>query len=126
MWHCCIRGLSPPVRSHPRRLDMIEVKTGFRYLTDKCTMTSAESYNFLTSVFRHVFGRDDITLYPEMTGKDLIGWDSIMHVDLLIEIEKQLGLEMQPEQIERLLSVGDLADLVSRSPLPPGYPTGLA
>jgi acyl carrier protein len=77
-------------------------------------MTIAESYEFLTEIFRHVFGRNDIILSAEMTAKDVVGWDSIMHVDLLIEIEKRLGFEMQPEEIDRLLSVGDLADLVTR------------
>jgi len=77
-------------------------------------MTRAESYEFLTKLFRHVFGRDDIILSPEMTAKDLAGWDSIMHVELLIEIESRLGFEMQSEEIDQLLSVGDLADLVTR------------
>jgi acyl carrier protein len=75
-------------------------------------MTTAESYAFLTTVFRKVFAREDITLRPEMTARDLVGWDSIMHVDLLIEIEERLSFEIEPDEIDRLLSVGDLADLI--------------
>jgi acyl carrier protein len=74
---------------------------------------TSEAYPFLTKVFRQVFARDDITLYPEMTAKDLVGWDSIVHVDLLIEIETQLGFEITPAEIDGLLSVRDLADLIS-------------
>jgi acyl carrier protein len=82
-------------------------------------MTRAESYEFLTIVFRDVFNRGDITLHAEMTAKDLVGWDSIIHVDLLIEIEKRLDFEISPDEIDRLMSVGDLADLVGQRPMPP-------
>src|SRR6185312_10201615 len=71
-------------------------------------MTTAETYEFLTSVFRQVFGRDDINLRSDMTAADLIGWDSIAHVDLLIEIETRLGIDFEPEEIDQLRRVGDL------------------
>jgi acyl carrier protein len=77
-------------------------------------MTSEETYELLTSVFRQVFRRDDIVLYPEMTAKDLVGWDSIMHVDILMEIESRLDCEFEPMEIDQLVNVKDLAVLVAQ------------
>ncbi len=40
----------------------------------------AEIYQRLTEIFHEVFSRDDITLRPDLTAKDVAGWDSFRQV----------------------------------------------
>ena len=39
-------------------------------------MSEADIYSFLTDTFHDVFMRDDLVLKPELTAKDVEGWDS--------------------------------------------------
>lgn len=39
-------------------------------------------------------------------------WDSFHHVHIVTEVEEKYGIEMTPEEITALLSVGDIASLL--------------
>ena len=66
----------------------------------------------LNEVFQDVFDDDDISITRETTASDVEGWDSLMHVTLLINIEKAFGVKFTSSEVARLKSVGDLLDLV--------------
>ena len=54
----------------------------------------------------------------ETTAADVDGWDSLMHINLIIAIEKAFGLKFATAEISDLKedgrNVGDFADLVQR------------
>jgi acyl carrier protein len=66
----------------------------------------------LTKVFRDVFDDEDIELTCGTTAEDIEGWDSLMHVTLLVNVEKAFGVKFSSSEVARLKSVGDLADLI--------------
>jgi acyl carrier protein len=66
----------------------------------------------LTKVFRDVFDDEDIELTRDTTAEDIEGWDSLMHVTLLVNVEKAFGVKFSSSEVARLKSVGDLADLI--------------
>jgi acyl carrier protein len=66
----------------------------------------------INEVFRSVFDDDDITVGRETTAAEVEGWDSIMHVTLLLNIEKAFGMKFSSSAVASLKSVGDLADLI--------------
>ncbi len=66
----------------------------------------------LNEVFQEVFDDDDIAINRETTARDVEGWDSLMHVTLLINIEKAFGIKFSSSEVARLKSVGDLLDLI--------------
>jgi acyl carrier protein len=66
----------------------------------------------LNEVFRDVFDDDDLAVDRESTAEDVEGWDSLMHVTLLINIEKAFGVKFTSSEVARLRSVGDLLDLI--------------
>ena len=42
----------------------------------------------------------------------LENWDSIQHLNLVLALEERFGLQLSPEEIEQLKTVGDTARLV--------------
>jgi acyl carrier protein len=66
----------------------------------------------INEVFRSVFDDDELTVDRSTTASDVEGWDSVMHVTLLINIEKAFGVKFSSSAVAGLKSVGDLADLI--------------
>ena len=75
-------------------------------------MTEPQVYELLTRIFREVFERGDIVLRPELTSKDVFGWDSFKQVEILMQIEDDLGITLSSREIDSLRNVGDLAKVV--------------
>lgn len=75
--------------------------------------TEAEIYAALTEIFRDVFVRDDLVLRPELTAKDVNGWDSFKQVEIIITIEERFGIKMTTRELDSLRNVGDLARVVA-------------
>lgn len=66
----------------------------------------------LTRVFRQVFDDPSIELTPEMTADDVDGWDSLSHVNLLIAVELEFGIEFKQNEIQRFANVGELMNCI--------------
>lgn len=75
-------------------------------------MTAPEIYARLTPVFHDVFDDDSIRLSPQLTAKDVDGWDSLTHIRLLLSIERALKVKFSTTEIGRLENVGDLVTLI--------------
>ena len=39
-------------------------------------------------------------------------WDSVEHLNLILALETQFGIEFEPEEIEQMKSIGQIATLV--------------
>lgn len=70
-----------------------------------------ETRKQLVDVFKQVFGRD-IALRDELTPPDVEGWDSLMHVMLIVAAEKHFGIKFKGSEIANAACVGDLVDLI--------------
>ena len=46
------------------------------------------------------------------TPEDIESWDSVEHLNLILALETQFGIEFEPEEIERMKSIGEIARLV--------------
>jgi acyl carrier protein len=81
-------------------------------------MTIDETRKQVQQIFREVFDDGTLVLRDGMTAADVDGWDSLMHLNLIIAIEKRLGIRFATAEISRLNSdgqnVGDLLDMVKR------------
>ena len=75
-------------------------------------MQESEVYAQLTELFRDVFMKDDIELKPELTAKDVPGWDSFKQIEIIISIEEKYGIKFHTRDLDTLRSVGDLARTV--------------
>ena len=49
---------------------------------------------------------------PHSSPDNVGNWDSIQHLNLVLALEQEFGIQFTPEEIEQLLSVELIADLV--------------
>jgi acyl carrier protein len=75
-------------------------------------MQEAEIYADLTEIFREVFMRDDLALTPELTAKDVPGWDSFKQIEIILALEEKFGFKFRTRELDSLHNVGDLARVV--------------
>ena len=68
----------------------------------------------VTEVFREVFDENDLTIARETTAADIEGWDSLMHVRLMIAIEKAFHVRFSSSEVASLHDVGELLDVLER------------
>jgi acyl carrier protein len=66
----------------------------------------------LNEVFRDVFDDDDLVVEWSTSAADIEGWDSLMHVTLLLKIEKAFGVRFSSSEIAKFQNVGELADFL--------------
>lgn len=66
----------------------------------------AEVRERVQDVFRDVFGDDELVLRDEMTADDIDGWDSLMHINLVIALERHFGVKLATAEISRLKAEG--------------------
>jgi len=75
-------------------------------------MEEPQIYARLTEIFNDVFDEDSIEVFPEMTAKDIDGWDSLNHIRLILTVEKAFKVKFSTAQIGSLQQVGDLVALI--------------
>jgi acyl carrier protein len=73
-----------------------------------------ETLERVNEVFREVFDNEDLNVTGETTAKDIEGWDSLMHVTLIIHMEKAFAVRFTPSEIAGLKNVADLMQLIER------------
>ena len=66
----------------------------------------------LNTVFHDVFDDDTIRLTEKTTAKDVDGWDSLNHVNLIIAVEKAFGIKLTTKEATTVANVGELVRLI--------------
>ena len=66
----------------------------------------------LNDVFRQVFDDEELEVSPTTTAADIEGWDSLMHVRLVLSVEKAFQMRFSSSEVAALKKVGDLVDLI--------------
>ena len=74
--------------------------------------TEAEIYKGLNEIFSDVFMRDDLTLTPTLTAKDVKGWDSFKQIEIIMASEERWGIKFNTRELDALRSLGDLATMI--------------
>jgi acyl carrier protein len=57
-----------------------------------------------------VFG---VGVTAESTPDSVESWDSVQHLNLVLALEEQFGVQFEPEEIERMHSIGEIAEVVA-------------
>jgi len=65
----------------------------------------------LGDVFEEVLGRR-VELRPETTAADVDGWDSVVHVMLILATERKFGIRFESSEIANAADVGEFVALV--------------
>jgi acyl carrier protein len=67
----------------------------------------------LQTIFDDVF-LDPPRLTPQLTAKEVPEWDSLMHISLLLAVEKAFNIRFRVGEVEGAKNVGEFADLIAR------------
>ena len=68
----------------------------------------------LEKIVSTILKRENISLSTDMTAPDVEGWDSLNHVQILFNIEEELGIQFPINEIQNLNSIGDLVRLMNK------------
>jgi acyl carrier protein len=75
-------------------------------------MDEPQIYARLGKIFQDVFDEDAITVTPELSAKDVDGWDSVTHIRLMLTVERAFKIKFSAPEIGKLANVGDLVTLI--------------
>lgn len=71
-------------------------------------------YEKLTSIMRAVFDDDSLRATEELTAADVEGWDSLAHIRLLTQVEREFGIRFSAGEAQSFKRVGDLVTCIER------------
>lgn len=75
-------------------------------------MSTDSTLSAIEAIFRDVMDNEDIKLSPEVTADDIYEWDSLTHIQMIVEVEKQFKTKFTSVQIQGFKNVGDLVSAV--------------
>lgn len=86
--------------------------------TERNVMERAEVLERVQNIFREVFDNENLIISDNtiadynMATSDIEEWDSLGHVNLIVEIENEFGIKFPMERVMRLRNVGEIIDLI--------------
>ena len=67
----------------------------------------------LAGIFRTLFNDPALELRDDLTARDVDGWDSLNHVNLMILIEDEFRVRFTTSEVSSLQDVGELKRLLA-------------
>ena len=75
---------------------------------------TASTLQQVRSIASDIFGVPADKISAESTPETIETWDSMQHLNLVLAIEEKFGVQLEPEAIEQMKSIGAVAALVER------------
>ena len=72
----------------------------------------SQIYEKLATVFEDVFDDENIELQDSTSAKDVLEWDSMHHINLVLLTEQEFGIKFTTAEVARLANVGEFVDLI--------------
>ena len=76
-------------------------------------LLDSEQFDKLSSIFKILFNLPDLELTDNLSAKDVPGWDSFNHVNLIINIEEEFGIQFTNDEVGGMQNVGNLKTLLA-------------
>jgi len=76
-------------------------------------MTESDVIAKLQTIFDNIF-LDPPVLTPELSARDVPEWDSLIHISLVLAVEKEFGIRFRVGEVEGAKNVGEFAQLIQR------------
>lgn len=68
----------------------------------------------VNEIFVDLFEDDSIILKPETSAKDIDGWDSLTHMQMITSVEKHFKVKFELNEILAFKNVDDMCKLVQK------------
>ena len=70
-------------------------------------------YEKLGGILRDVFNDESIIISDSTSSKDIAGWDSLEHANLIASIEREFGIEFDFDEINKLKNIGEMVNIIT-------------
>jgi len=77
-------------------------------------MNREEIMTGVRDVFRENLENDSLTLTGATTAADVEGWDSLMHLQLIVALENFFNIKFSSREILAWKNVGEMVDAIAR------------
>jgi acyl carrier protein len=75
---------------------------------------TASTLQQVRSIASDIFGVPADKITAESSPETIETWDSMQHLNLVLAIEEKFGVQLDPEDIERMKNIGAVAVLVEK------------
>ena len=75
-------------------------------------MEKNEILKKIQDVFRDVFDNEDIEITVDTVAEDIEEWDSLAHVQLVNELEKEFSVKISAKELMSWDNVGEMVDSI--------------
>jgi acyl carrier protein len=72
----------------------------------------------LNEVFCEVFDNPGLRILETMTARDVDGWDSLAHINLVVAVERAFGIKFTTKEVLTYKNVGEFAAAIERKQAP--------
>lgn len=68
----------------------------------------------LTEIVQDVLGDDQLELDERTSARDVPGWDSLAHINIMVAVESEYGLTFSSSQLAGFSDLGELQEFLHR------------
>jgi acyl carrier protein len=76
-------------------------------------MDQALAKERLGGIFRDIFEDPALEIRDSTTAADIDGWDSLTHINLIVQVEKEFKIKLTTAEVRGLKNVGDFVALIA-------------
>jgi acyl carrier protein len=73
---------------------------------------SASTFDEVRSIASDILGLPVARLTADSSPETVESWDSVQHLNLVLALEEKFGLQLSPEEIEQMKTLGATATLI--------------
>ena len=66
----------------------------------------------LAAIFEKVFGVEAGEFLPDLTPEDVLRWDSLGHMTLVMDLEDEFGVHFEVDEITEMTSAGKIIEML--------------
>jgi len=77
-------------------------------------MDSAQILQEVNVIFKDVLDNEDLVITSETKADDVEEWDSLSHIQLVVQIEKTFKVKFLVSEIREWKNVGEMIDCIMR------------
>lgn len=72
------------------------------------------TYDKLESIFKTAFDKSDLVITDQSTKNDIEEWDSLNHLNLVVELEDAFKIKFSVDEIEKMNSVATILSVLNK------------
>lgn len=74
-------------------------------------MNKEEIFNIVANIIRENFDNEELQISMETCGKDIEGWDSLEHINIITLVENTFNIRLTMKEITSMVSVADIVNI---------------